>query len=254
MAKLLVLVLMVLGTVPAAWAGEPGEALNEAPAEDEKPWSLSFDSTFVNKYIWRGQNLNNNASFQPGMSFSYKNLTVSSWSQFSHTGFGDSGVAGNHWTEHDLTVDYGFALSEKLSLNVGWINYAFPNLGEDRYTNEFYGGISADTILQPSFSIYVDPHQGEGLYYNLGIGHGLDLGNGFGLSLSAAAGLNQGQWIDITTVSDVVLGVGLDIPVSDNVTLSPFWNYITGNDSLRRGPDAFYFSGHLAGMNLNISY
>ena len=254
MAKLLVLVLMVLGTVPAAWAGEPGEALNEAPAEDEKPWSLSFDSTFVNKYIWRGQNLNNNASFQPGMSFSYKNLTVSSWSQFSHTGFGDSGVAGNHWTEHDLTVDYGFALSEKLSLNVGWVNYAFPNLGEDRYTNEFYGGISADTILQPSFSIYVDPHQGEGLYYNLGIGHGLDLGNGFGLSLSAAAGLNQGQWIDITTVSDVVLGVGLDIPVSDNVTLSPFWNYITGNDSLRRGPDAFYFSGHLAGMNLNISY
>ena len=254
MAKLLVLILMVLGTVPAVWAGEAGEALNEAPADDEKPWSLSFDSTFVNKYIWRGQNLNNNASFQPGMSFSYKNLTVSSWSQFSHTGFGDSGVAGNHWTEHDLTVDYGFALSEKLSLNVGWINYAFPNLGEDRYTNEFYGGISADTILQPSFSIYVDPHQGEGLYYNLGIGHGLDLGNGFGLSLSAAAGLNQSQWIDITTVSDVVLGVGLDIPVSDNVTLSPFWNYITGNDSLRRGPDAFYFSGHLAGMNLNISY
>ena len=254
MAKLLVLVLMVLGTVPAVWAGEAGEALNEAPADDEKPWSLSFDSTFVNKYIWRGQNLNNNASFQPGMSFSYKNLTISSWSQFSHTGFGDSGVAGNHWTEHDLTVDYGFALSEKLSLNVGWINYAFPNVMEDRYTNEFYGGISADTILQPSFSIYGDPHQGEGLYYNLGIGHGLDLGKGFGLSLSASAGLNQHQWIDITTVSDVVLGVGLDIPVSDGVTLSPFWNYVTGNDSLRRGPDGFFFSGHLAGVNLNISY
>ena len=254
MARLWVLILMVLGTLPTVWAGEAGEALNEAPAEDEKPWSLSFDSTFVNKYIWRGQNLNNNASFQPGMSFSYKNLTVSSWSQFSHTGFGDSGVAGNHWTEHDFTVDYGFALSEKLSLNAGWINYAFPNLQEGRYTNEFYGGISADTILQPSFSIYVDPHQGDGVYYNLGIGHGLDLGKGFGLGLSASAGLNQGQWIDITTVSDVVLGVSLDVPVSDNVTLSPFWNYITGNDSLRRGPDGFFFSGHLAGVNLNISY
>jgi hypothetical protein len=224
------------------------------PAQADKPWSLSFDATFVNKYIWRGQNLNNNASLQPGLAFTYKNLTVSSWSQFSHTGFGDSGVAGNHWTEHDFTVDYGFALSEKISVNVGWINYAFPNLTEGRYTNEIYGGISADTILQPSFSIYVDPHQGDGIYYNLGIGHGLDLGKGFGLGFSASAGLNQGQWIDITTVSDVVLGVSLDVPVSDNVTLSPFWNYITGNDSLRTGPDAFYFSGHIAGVNLNISY
>ena len=256
MGKILSFVLIVLLATPAAWAGESeqGEPTQSEPAQEERPWSLSFDSTFVNKYIWRGQNLNNNASFQPGLSFSYKNLTISSWSQFSHTGFGDSGVAGNHWTEHDLTVDYGFAFSEKISLNVGWINYAFPNVTEDRYTNEFYGGISADTILQPSFSIYVDPHLGDGVYYNLGIGHGLDLGNGFGLSLSASAGLNQSQWIDITTVSDVVLGVSLDVPVSDNVTLSPFWNYITGNDSLRRGPDAFFFSGYLAGVNLNISY
>ena len=254
MGKTLSFVVIVLLATPAASAGEPaqGEPTESKPAQEERPWSLSFDSTFVNKYIWRGQNLNNNASFQPGVAFSYKNLTISSWSQFSH--FNDSGEAGNHWTEHDFTVDYGFALSEKLSLNVGWINYAFPNFEEDRYTNEFYGGISADTLLQPSFSIYVDPHQGDGIYYNLGIGHGLDLGNGFGLSLSASAGLNQGQWIDITTVSDVVLGVGVDIPVDDRVTLSPFWNYITGNDSLRRGPDAFFFSGHLVGVNLNISY
>ena len=75
-------------------------------AEDESPVSVSFDTTFVNKYIWRGQNLNNNASLQPGISIGYKGLTISSWSQFSHTGFGDSDVAGNHWTEHDFTMDY----------------------------------------------------------------------------------------------------------------------------------------------------
>ncbi len=231
-----------------------GLGATNLPAQDEKPWSMSFDTTFVNKYIWRGQNLNNNASMQPGLAFTYKNFTVSSWSQFSHTGFGDSGVAGNHWTEHDLTVDYGFALNDTFTVNVGWINYAFPNLGEGRYTNEIYGGISVNTFLQPSFTVYGDPHQGNGMYYNLGIGHGFDLGKGMALNLSAAAGVNQHQWIDTTTVSDVVLGVAFDIPVGTNVTLSPFYNYITGNDGLRRGPDGFYFTGHLGGVNLNISY
>ena len=154
------------------------------PAQADKPWSLSFDATFVNKYIWRGQNLNNNASLQPGLAFTYKNLTVSSWSQFSHTGFGDSGVAGNHWTEHDLTVDYGFALSEKLSLNVGWINYAFPNLQERTATRTSSTPASAPTRFSSRASAStVTRIRAEGLYYNLGIGHGLDLGNGFGSQL-----------------------------------------------------------------------
>lgn len=226
------------------------------PAQDEKPWSMSFDSTFVNKYIWRGQNLNNNASMQPGLSFTYKNLTVSSWSQFSHTGFGDSGVAGNHWTEHDFTVDYAIPISDKVSASVGWINYAFPNLVDGRYSNEFYGTLSFDTILQPSIGVYGDVHAGEGMYYNFGIGHGFSLPNGAALNLSAALGINQGQWIDVTAVSDVVLGASIDLPVGDKVTLSPFWNYITGNDSLRKvgNNGIMFFTGHLGGVALNITY
>ena len=194
------------------------------PAQDEKPWTATFSSTFVNKYIWRGQNLNNNASFQPGFSFGYKKLTVSSWSQFSDTGFGDSGIAGNHWTEHDFTVDYAIPITDKISASVGWINYAFPNFTEGRYTNEIYGTLSFDTILQPHVAVYGDMHNGDGMYYNFGIGHGVALPKGMALNLSASLGINQGQWIDMTTVSDVILGASLDLPVSDKVTISPFYN------------------------------
>ena len=222
-------------------------------AQDEKEWSVSFDNAFVSKYIWRGQNLSNTASMQPGMSFGYKGVSVSSWSNFAHTAFGDSGVAGNHWTEHDLTVDYGFALGDKVSVNAGWINYAFPNVNEGRYTNEVYGGVSIDTILQPTFAVYGDMHNGEGMYYNFGIGHSVPMGS-LGLNLSAAVGVNQGQWIEITTVSDVVLGVSLDIPIGDKVTFSPFYNYITGNDSLRTCDGCFYYTGSIGGVSLNFSY
>jgi hypothetical protein len=226
------------------------------PAQDEKPWSVTFSSTFVNKYIWRGQNLNNNASFQPGFSFGYKKLTVSSWSQFSDTGFGDSGIAGNHWTEHDFTVDYAIPITDKISASVGWINYAFPNFTEGRYTNEIYGTLSFDTILQPHVAVYGDMHNGDGMYYNFGIGHGVALPKGMALNLSASLGINQGQWIDMTTVSDVILGASLDLPVSDKVTISPFWNYITGNDSLRKyGNNGItFFTGHLGGVAMSITY
>ena len=101
--------------------------------DEEKSWAVSFDNAFVSKYIWRGQNLSNTASMQPGMGFSYGNFSISSWSNFAHTSFGDSGVAGNHWTEHDTTLDYGFSLGEKVAVNVGYINYAFPNFSEGRY-------------------------------------------------------------------------------------------------------------------------
>ena len=220
----------------------------------DKDWSVSIDNAFTSKYIWRGQNLSNTASMQPGVTFAYKSLSFGSWSNVAHTAFGDSDVLGNHWTEHDFFVDYGFSLGEKVALNVGYINYAFPNFTEGRYTNEVYGSLGFDTILQPTIAVYGDMHNGEGMYYNFGIGHTVDLGGGAGLNLSASMGLNQKQWIDITAVSDVVLGVSVDIPLGTVVTFSPFYNYITGNDSLRTCDGCFYYTGSIAGASLNISY
>lgn len=231
-----------------------GSLQAQAPPAGEKDWSISIDNTFVSKYIWRGQNLSNTASWQPGVTFGYKGLSVSSWSNVAHTAFGDSDVLGNHWTEHDLTVDYGFSLGEKVAVNVGYINYAFPNFTDGRYTNEIYGSVGFDTILAPTFAVYGDMHNGEGMYYNFGIGHSVPLGKGAGLNLSAAVGLNQNQWIEINTVSDVVLGVSVDIPLGNVVTFSPFYNYITGNKSLRTCDGCFYYTGSIAGASLNFSY
>jgi hypothetical protein len=228
----------------------------DLPAQDEKAWTMTFSNTFVNKYIWRGQNLANTASMQPGMAVTYKGLTVSSWSQFAHTALGDSGVAGGHWTEHDFTVDYAIPVSEKITANVGWINYAFPHVTAGRYTNEIYGKVSVNTLLKPTVAVYGDIHSADGVYYNFGIGHGINLPKGVALNLSASLGINQQQWIDVTTVSDVILGASLALPVSDKVTLSPFWNYITGNDTLRKQGNSgiTFFTGHLGGVALNIVY
>ena len=236
----------------AAFGASSLQAQDPPPAE--KDWSITVTNVGVSKYIWRGQNLSNTASMQPGITFGYKGLSLSSWSNFAHTAFGDSGVLGNHWTEHDFTADYGFGLGEKVAVNVGYINYAFPNFTDGRYTNEIYGKVGFDTILAPTFAVYGDMHNGEGMYYNFGISHSVDMGNGVGLNLLATVGYNQNQWIEINTVSDVVLGVSVDLPLGDKVTFSPFYNYITGNKALRTCEGCIYYTGSIAGATLAVSY
>ena len=92
------------------------------------------------------------------------------------------------------------------------------------------------------------------VYYNFGIGHSVPLGESVGLNLSASLGVNQRQWIDVTAVSDVVLGISLDIPLGDAATFSPFYNYITGNESLRTCDGCFYYTGSIGGVSLNYSF
>lgn len=236
----------------AAFGASSLQAQDPAPAE--KDWSITVTNAGVSKYIWRGQNLSNTASMQPAVTFGYKGLSLSSWSNFAHTAFGDSDVLGNHWTEHDFTADYGFGLGEKVAVNVGYINYAFPNFTDGRYTNEIYGKVGFDTILAPTFAVYGDMHNGDGMYYNFGISHSVDVGKGVGVNLLATVGYNQGQWIDINTVSDVVLGVSVDLPLGDKVTFSPFYNYITGNKALRTCEGCIYYTGSIAGATLAVSY
>ena len=74
------------------------------------------------------------------------------------------------------------------------------------------------------------------------------------MNLSASLGVNQGQWIDVTAVSDVVLGVSLDVPLGGSITLSPFYSHITGNKSLRTCDGCFYYTGSIGGVSLNYSY
>jgi len=210
-------------------------------AQDESPVSVEFTTSFANQYIWRGFVLNDTPSMQPGLAVGYKGFTVSSWNNIAHTG-----PNGQSWTEHDLTVDYTKAIG-KHSLSGGWINYAFPDIepGNGRYSNELYFGYGYDTVLSPSFKVYGDFDEGNGLYYFFSIGHSIPLPKGMSFNPTAGIGINQHEWIDQTVISDFDIGASLDIPLG-HVTLSPFYTHVIGHKTL--------FGNHpLYGVNLSIT-
>ena len=56
-------------------------------AGEEIGFELSAD--FSGKYIWRGQNLNDDQVFQPGISAAYGNFTAGIWGNLDLTGIND---------------------------------------------------------------------------------------------------------------------------------------------------------------------
>ena len=205
-----------------------------AAAQQEGDFSFSLDATFVNRYLWRGFKVNDSPALQPNLSFGYKGLSVSSWSSFQQNRV-DQGVDwGQNWIEHDLTVDYSHGFDNGLGVSVGYIWYAFPGTPRSdpaADSHEFYAGVSYDTVLSPSFTFYRDVDQGDGNYFYFSVGHSQDLGKGLALNLGTGAGLNNKQWIDITTVSNWDINVSVNIPWG-KVVFSPFFTQMIGNESI----------------------
>ena len=210
-------------------------ALSITPAAaEEGDFSFSLDATFVNRYLWRGFKINDSPALQPNVSFGYKGLSVSSWGSIQQNRV-DQGVDwGQNWIEHDLTVDYSRGFDNGVGVSVGYIWYAYPGTQHSSPTadtHEFYAGVSYDTILSPSFTFYRDVDQGNGNYFYLSGGHTWELAKGVVFNGGLGLGLNNGQWIDNTTISNFDINISVDIPAG-KVSFSPFFTQMIGHRSL----------------------
>jgi outer membrane scaffolding protein for murein synthesis (MipA/OmpV family) len=168
------------------------------------------------KYLWRGFDLrdeNDDFVVQPGVDLSIDNFTVRFWSNISeNTG---------EMNEVDLTLDYSTDLGELVSISVGNILYDVDGASD---TNELYLGVSLNTILEPSLTVYYDYDEFNTVYTALGISHGLEVFDDVSLSLGATASyLNDdedGFGTDESWFHNLELSAGVDYAVNDNITLS----------------------------------
>ncbi len=214
---------------------------------------VDLTADFMSKYIWRGQNLNDDFVFQPSVAVTFDNFTASIWGNQDLTGYhnhvdatGNSGESGE-FTELDYSLDYtnkvpGF---EKLNYSVGVIYYDFPNTVL-KDTTEIYWGLSYDCFLKPSVTLYHDIDEAKGTYASFGISHsiekifaigetpvGMELGASLGYGSSA---YNKYYWggLDQAKVNDLTMSASFPIALG-SWTVSPSINYVTLlNSDIRR--------------------
>ena len=224
---------------------------------EESSIGVDLTADFMSKYVWRGQCLNDDFVFQPGVSLTYGNFTAGIWGNEDLTGYhnrvdatGNSGESGE-FTEVDYSLDYtntvpGF---EKLSYSVGVIYYAFPNTVLND-TTEIYWGLSYACFLKPTITVYHDIDEAKGTYASFGISHSIDeifkigevpVGMEMGASLGyGSASYNKYYWggLDKAKVNDLTMSVSFPV-VLGSWTFSPSLNYVTLLSSDIRSQDTY---------------
>jgi len=199
-----------------------------AMAEEEAP-SADFSVGLYSKYIWRGYELSNDSMvIQPSLSLSYMGFGANLWASLD-TDFYDENT--HKWFETDLTLSYDGAY-EKLGYGVGWIYYAI-NADGDADSQEFYGTLSLDVLLNPSLTIYYDTDNFQGDWYALlAIGHSFPLSEAISLDLGLSGGyyfINDGiaPGDDYSELHDGILSASVSFPVGEYVTITPelYWSF-----------------------------
>ncbi|MBN1795767.1 MAG: hypothetical protein JW804_03765 [Sedimentisphaerales bacterium] len=220
-----------------------------ALAKDEDKIEFGFTSDFYSKYVWRGQLLNDDPVFQPGVSASYKGFTFSLWGNVDLTNYGSN---SGEFTEYDLTFDYSGTFSEesKVGYSAGVIHYHFPSLSASD-TTELYWGLSFDVPLNPTITVYHGLGNENGMYANFGLSHtfedvlkfsdtitgDVELGASIGWGNST---YNKDYWgIDGGRLNDLGLKIALPIDIGGGWAVTPSFNFVTLADGGIRNTDAF---------------
>jgi len=215
-----------------------------AEAEDQIEWELTAD--YVGKYIWRGQNLDDDNVFQTGLAASYKQLTVAIWGNLELTNI--NGNSGD-FTELDYSLDYLGQLTKLLGYSVGVIYYDFPGT-KTKDTTELYWGLNLDAPLSPSVTVYHDIDEAEGSYVSLGFAHAIEQigeiapGTPVGLELSASIGWGSRSYDKYywgtaqSKLNDLTASAAFPIELA-GWTVTPGVHYVTLLSDDLRDTDAY---------------
>lgn len=250
---LLLTMLILAGVSPAMAIGPDNEWLGKKP---EWAPTVTAATSFMTKYIWRGQNLGDDPVIQPEVAISKWGLTASFWGNYNTRvkKSDDSTISTQEFTEFDNTIDYTFNVGDMskkfdlgeagllapLSLSTGYIYYIFPNQNQHSKkfdSDEIYLGGVYSCFLNPSFKWYYDFEQGRGSYLQWGISHTFDLGSGITADTAITAAYNVHQWTPKTGWSDMNFSGGVNIPVlryfviRPNMAYSLILNRSTYNDA-----------------------
>ena len=224
---------------------------------------------FFSKYIWRGQNVDDDPVFQSGISASYKGLTATIWGNLELTNINDK---SGDFSELDYSLDYSSAMPGigGVEYSVGVIYYDFPGCTADGTrcpdTTEVYWGLNFELPLSPSITVYHDVDEAEATYISFAVGQSIEkiaelgpdvpVGMEIGASLGwGSASYNKYYWgTDQSKMQDLTLSVSFTMDIAD-WTFAPSLNYVTlVSDDIRDtdvyGTDSDFF---FAGISLSKS-
>lgn len=204
------------------------------------------------KYLWRGFDLSDSTAVTQGAAeLSAGGFTFGVWGNAQLQD--DAGFDAGEVNEVDLTIGYSFDVTELFSVGIGNITYVLKNPPD---TNEAYLGVTANTVLAPTVTVYYDWDEAEenGLFYTAAVSHAFEPCSHATVSLGALVSYNDESDYSIGNYSDwhnYELSASADIKLGERWTLTPLLVYSSPlSDEAKLAIDSEW----LAGLNLTYAF
>jgi hypothetical protein len=239
--------------------------------EVQSDFSTGVTFDFLSQYIWRGQHVDKDPVFQPGIDLNYKNLTFNIWGNMDFTNCNNE---SGEFSEFDYTLTYSdklpFIDADWLNYSAGFVYYRLPG-DEEFSTCEVFLGSSLDVFLNPSITVFRDVDEVKGTYILFGVTHCFDKIFEFssevpvGMEISSSIGFanrnyNNFYWacdkeIDKPRFNDFVLSISFPFELF-KWTIAPRVSYITLLDEDIRASDSCSSKSDfvLAGISLSREF
>lgn len=185
-------------------------------AEDAKP-EADLTVGVYSKYVWRGWTYSKDSLvIQPGISVGYKGLGFGLWGNVDASDITTPDESIN-MNELDITLSYDGSINEKIGYSLGYIYYDFD--GPASESQEIYAGISFETFLSPSITVYKEITGIAGYYVSLGISYSVPVGE-TALDLGASIGYYDDE-DTYNEFHDGLISASVSFPVNDYLTITP---------------------------------
>ena len=201
--------------------------------------SFSLGTDLVSRYVWRGADFGESASFQPSLAFDAHGFEVGTWASYS---ISPDGAGAN---EHDVWVSYTIEAGRSGSFSLGVTDYYFPAPdGSDFF--DFSGDGTGSHWVEPfvrytgpaSFpitlhgAVFVHNDPDHSVYLEAGLPVRVD---GVVLGLTAGVVANKSTFYATEGFALVNLGLSAtkEIALSEQFTLPVSVAYILNPDQER---------------------
>lgn len=192
--------------------------------EAEKP-TAGLDIGGFSQYIWRGFELSKDSLvIQPSATIGYKGVSLNVWGNLDTD---NEAFGGSKYNETDLTLSYSRTLGI-VKLTGGYIYYALDSLTDSQ---EVYGSVTINTILNPTISVYKEIAHLPAWYVNVGVSHSQELVNKITLDVAASAGYYYSEDTGFAEANNPsekyqqlhngLISTGLTIPLGDYFFIKP---------------------------------
>lgn len=180
-------------------------------------------------YVRRGQQINDEPVFQPGMTVTkggfsvdlVHNINLSARDEF------DDNLES---TETDIKLAYGHSF-EHLDLSGGLIQYQFSSRKYGPTTREVFLSAELPYIPTPKAAVYYDFDAAEGFYATVGVDHNMDVFETVNLDFSFSLGYGGSGYntlyygVDKNAFDDSTFKVSATIELNDSLSLVPYVQY-----------------------------